>query len=188
MDEKIGKPIKKGRSRETLFRVAYQHQGQLIQLADYKANLIISISATIISGIVALVGFGFASQMVEKYRYILIAPAVVIVVACLMALIYAIQAARPKFVSSHTSRTSDNRSSILFFRSIASFSQKDYLARMKTLLESEDNIFEQMTIDLYNQGIVLKRKYDLLRNAYMVLMIGFVASVVAFLVMLVVQY
>ena len=188
MDEKKEKPKKESRARETLFRVAYQHQGQLIQLADYKANLIISIGATIISGIVALVGFGFASNMVEKYRYLLIAPAVVIVLACLAALIYAIQAAKPKFVYTHTTKNSDNRSSILFFRSIASFSQKDYIVRMKDLLDNEDDIFEQMTIDLYNQGIVLKRKYDLLRNAYSVLMIGFVASVVAFLVMLAFQY
>jgi hypothetical protein len=188
MDDKKEKPKKEGRSRETLFRVAYQHQGQLIQLADYKANLIISISATIISGIVALIGFGFASNIVEKYRYVLITPAVVIVLACLIALVYAILAARPKFVSIHVSRSSENRSSILFFRSIATFSQKDYIARMKDLLENEDEIFEQMTIDLYNQGIVLKRKYDLLRNAYTVLMVGFVASVITFLVMLALQY
>lgn len=188
MDEKIIKHRKEGRSRETLFRVAYQHQGQLIQLADYKANLIISISATIISGIVALIGFRFASGFVEKYGYILAVPVVVIVLACLTALIYAIQAARPKFVSTHVSKSFDNRSSILFFRTIASYTQKDYLARMKELLENENDIFEQMTIDLYNQGIVLKRKYDLLRNAYTVLMVGFVVSVIAFLIILVAQY
>jgi len=179
---------KEGRSRETLFRVAYQHQGQLIQLADYKANLIISISATIISGIVALIGFRFASGIVEKYGFILAVPVGIIALACLIALIYAILAARPKFVSTHESKTNHNKSSVLFFRSIASFTQQDYLARMKVLLENEDDIYEQMTIDLYNQGIVLKRKYDLLRNAYTVLMVGFVMSVAALLVMLIVEY
>ncbi len=188
MDQEKGKPRKEGRSRETLFRVAYQHQGQLIQMADYKANLIISISTMIISGIIALIGFGFASGTGVKYQYLLAAPVIVIVLACLIALIYAIQAAKPKFVYPHISKISENRSSLLFFRSIASFTQKEYISRMKSLLESEEEIFEQMTIDLYNQGIVLKRKYNLLRNAYTIFMLGFVASVIAFLVMLAVEW
>ncbi|HZV44711.1 MAG TPA: Pycsar system effector family protein [Saprospiraceae bacterium] len=187
MDEHSLKHKKEGRSRETLFRVAYQHQGQMIQVADYKANLIISISTMIISGIIALIGFGFASGTGEKYGYLLAVPVIVIVLSCVIALVFAIQAARPKFVYPNSRIKTENRSSLLFFRSIATYSQTEYLDRMKELLENEDEIYEQMTIDLYNQGIVLKRKYDLLRTAYTVLMYGFVASVIAFLVMMVVQ-
>jgi len=187
MEPNYIKHKKEGRSRETLFRVAYQHQGQLLQLADYKASLIISISTLIISGIVAIVGFNMAYGKGEDYIFILAAPAVVIVVACLLTLVFAIQAAKPKFIFTHTHSHDDNKSSLLFFRSMASHPQKEYLERMKELLEDDDQIYEQMTLDLYNQGVVLKRKYDLLRNAYTVLMLGFVASVLAFLVMLLTQ-
>ncbi|HEX5112231.1 MAG TPA: Pycsar system effector family protein [Saprospiraceae bacterium] len=197
MEPNIIKHRKEGRSRETLFRVAYQHQGQLLQIADYKANLIISVSTMIISGIVATIGFGiiyskgqeekFAQEVgyLHQYGYMLAAPAIVIVIACLLALINAIQAARPKFLNPNSNKQHDNRSSLLFFRSIADHSQLDYLTRMKDLLDNEEDIFEQMTIDLYNQGVVLKKKYDLLRNAYTILMYGFVASVIAFLLMLI---
>ena len=41
-----------------------------------------------------------------------------------------------------------------------------------------------MTIDLYNQGLVLKRKYNLLVYAYQVFMFGFILSVLIFLVFL----
>jgi len=187
MDEHLLKHKKEARSRETLFRVTYQHQGQLIQVADYKANLIISISTMIISGIIALIGFGFASGTGEKYGYLLVVPVVVIVLSCVIALVYAILAARPKFVYPNSRIKTENRSSLLFFRSIATYSQSDYLARMKDLLDNEDEIYEQMTIDLYNQGIVLKRKYDLLRIAYTILMYGFIASVIAFLIMVAVE-
>lgn len=187
MEPNYTKHKKEGRSKETLFRVAYQHQGQLIQVADYKANLIISISTMIISGIIALIGFGFTSGTGEKYGYVIAVPVVVIVVACLGALVYAIRAAKPKFIFSRPDADPNHRSSLLFFRSIASHTQTAYIEKMKDLLDDEDQIYEQMTIDLYNQGVVLKHKYDLLRIAYTILMVGFVASVFAFLVMLVMQ-
>ena len=63
----------------------------------------------------------------------------------------------------------------------------DYIERMKEMLKDEEEIFEQMTIDLYNQGVVLKRKYDLLKYAYLVIMLGFIGSVASFLVVLITQ-
>jgi hypothetical protein len=94
-------------------------------------------------------------------------------------LIYSIQAAKPKFVSQGVRE--GGRSSLLFFGMIAQYSQLDYLTRMKSLLEDEDEVFEHMTIDLYNQGVVLKLKYDLLRKAYQVLLVGFVLSTILFI-------
>jgi len=42
------------RGRETLFRATYQNQSNLIQMADNKANIIISINTMIISSIIAI--------------------------------------------------------------------------------------------------------------------------------------
>ena len=170
-----------------MFRVTYQHQGQLIQVADYKANLIISISTMIISAIIALIGFGFASGRGKEISYLLFTPFVIIMLACLVALIFAIQAARPKILFFKQNSPNDKRSSLLFFRTIASHDQPEYLKHMRELLKNEDEIFEQMTIDLYNQGIVLKRKYDQLKYAYAVIMLGFIGSVVSFIILLLTQ-
>lgn len=52
---------------------------------------------------------------------------------------------------------------------------------MKALLEAGNEMYEHMTIDIYNQGLILKRKYNLLVYAYQTLMYGFVISVVLFL-------
>lgn len=187
MDTYEEKHKKQGRAKETLFRVTYQHQGQLIQVADYKANLIISISTMIISAIIALIGFGLASGRGMEYQSLFILPVIVIILACLVALIFAIQAARPKILFFKPTTNTDKRSSLLFFRTIASHNQGEYIAKMKELLKNEEDIFEQMTIDLYNQGVVLKRKYDLLKYAYTVIMLGFIGSVAAFLIMLVTE-
>ena len=175
---------KRGRGKETLFRVSYQHQGQLIQNADYKANLIISISTTIISAIIAIIGYGAVTGTSTRFGYFVLVPILIIVLSCLVALIFSVHAARPKIIFPPSNRPDQPKSSLLFFRTIASHSQPDYIDKMKVLLKSEEDIFEQMTIDLYNQGVVLKIKYDLLRSAYSVLLFGFIAGVVSFLVML----
>src|SRR5690349_21462444 len=49
------------RGKETLFRVTYNHQSKLVQIADYKANMIISVSTMVISAIVAVIGYGSVS-------------------------------------------------------------------------------------------------------------------------------
>ncbi len=174
-------PKQNSRGRETLFRVTYSHQSKLIQIADYKANIIISVSTMIISAVVAITGYGAVSDKIGEYGMKLIIPVVMILLTCLISLVFAIQAARPKLIQAWKTEGSVNRSSLLFFGVIASYSQQAYLEKMKNLLISSEDMYEQMTIDLHNQGVILKRKYNLLVYAYQVLMYGFVISVLVFL-------
>jgi hypothetical protein len=64
---------------------------------------------------------------------------------------------------------------------IANYTQEVYVEKMNDLLKSGDEMYKQMIIDLHNQGIVLKRKYNLLSYAYQVLMVGFALSVIVYL-------
>jgi len=104
-----------------------------------------------------------------------------IILSCLISVIFAIQAARPKIIKAKVVGGSMQRSRLLFFGVIAGYSQEAYLAEMDKLLKSGNELYEHMTIDLYNQGLVLKRKYDLLGYAYQVFMFGFILSVLIFL-------
>ncbi|MBP7238756.1 MAG: TULIP family P47-like protein [Saprospiraceae bacterium] len=169
------------RGKETLFRVTYNHQSKLVQIADYKANMIISVSTMVISAIVAVIGYGSVSGAITSYGLTFIIPIVIIVIASLISLVFAIQAARPKLIKSTKWEESGQKSSLLFFGVIAGFSQQAYLEKMKALLAAGDEMYEHMTIDIYYQGLILKRKYNLLVFAYQVLMYGFVLSVLIFL-------
>ena len=99
----------------------------------------------------------------------------------LIALVFAIQAARPKLIKTKSWEESGHKSSLLFFGVIAGYSQQAYLGKMKELLAAGDEMYEHMTIDIYYQGLILKRKYNLLVYAYQILMYGFVLSVLLFL-------
>ena len=169
------------RGKETLFRVTYNHQSKLVQIADYKANMIISVSTMVISAIVAVIGYGSVSGAITHYGLTFVMPITLIVTTSLIALVFAIQAARPKLIKTKSWEESGHKSSLLFFGVIAGYSQQAYLEKMKELLAAGDEMYEHMTIDIYYQGLILKRKYNLLVYAYQILMYGFVLSVLLFL-------
>jgi hypothetical protein len=179
--EKSEDSKKSGRERETLFRATYRNQSNLIQIADNKANLIISINTMIISSIIAITGYGAVADKLDLYGSNIIIPLVVIILTCLISAILAIQAARPKILMKGKQKILPEKTSLLFFGVIASYTQSEYLDQIGKLLDSRKDIYEHMTIDLYNQGLILKRKYNLLSYAYQVFMFGFAFSVLVFL-------
>jgi Family of unknown function (DUF5706) len=183
-EEILPKKKKSKRGRETLFRATYQNQNNLIQMADNKANIIISINTMIISSIIAITGYGAVAGKIDSYGVEALAPIIMIILSCLVSVIFAIQAARPKLIKAKVVGGSMQKSSLLFFGVIAGYSQKEYLEKMENLLGSGNELYEHMTIDLYNQGLVLKRKYNLLVYAYQVFMFGFILSVLIFLAFL----
>src|SRR5258706_6804565 len=176
---------KKGKGKETLFRVAYRNQPALIQIADNKANIIISINTMIISSIIAVTGYGVVADKIAFDKAAIVVPITLIILCCLVSVILAIQAARPKLIRTNRAANQKEKSSLLFFGVISRYSQKEYLDQMNTLLTSDTDIFETMTIDLYNQGIILTRKYRFLSYAYRIFMFGFILSVLMFLVFMV---
>jgi len=174
-----------GRGKETLFRVTFRNQINLIQIADNKANMIISINSIIISVIIMLNGFGAISDSIEYNKADIVVPATLIVLTCLTSVVYAIQAARPYLIrpKKRDAEKQAKNTSMLFFGTISKKSMDEYLDDMEDLLKSREMIYKNMTIDIYNQGKVLKRKYHLLSIAYLIFMYGFVIGVLIFLVM-----
>jgi hypothetical protein len=177
-----------GRGKETLFRVTFRNQINLIQIADNKANMIISINSIIISVIVSITGFGVVAETFEYSKAEIAIPVTLIVLTCLLSVVYAIQAARPYIVRNKKGQDEilSKNTSMLFFGTISRKSMDQYMSEMEDLLKSRESIYKNMTIDIYNQGKVLKRKYHLLSIAYLIFMYGFVFSVLTFLLLFVI--
>ncbi|MDH3652270.1 MAG: DUF5706 domain-containing protein [Saprospiraceae bacterium] len=166
----------RGRGKETLFRVASRNQINLISIADNKANMIIGINAILISVIMALFGSGISiggTPFVNRLE--LIIPFSLLLLACLVSVVFAIMAAKPHIISIRKG----HRVSKLFFDSFFQTSLDDYIIEMHEVLSSNEATYDQMIIDLYNNGLVLRRKYSLLDKAYRIFMVGFIASVIS---------
>jgi len=53
---------------------------------------------------------------------------------------------------------------------------------MQQMMNDRDFLYGSLTRDVYSQGVVLGRKYRLLRKGYNVFMFGIIISVLAFMI------
>ena len=74
-----------------------------------------------------------------------------------------------------------DHSNILFFGRFSQMDEDDYIAAVKSRLRSEEDIYETMLRDTYQNGIVLaRRKYRYLAYAYRLFVAGLTLTFVAF--------
>jgi len=185
MEEHILKKKEKpDREHQTFFRVTFKNNCNLLQIADNKANIIISINALVISSLVAIMGYGTISHQIEVQSPITLIPVILLISACFVSTILAVQSAKPKIMGKKPGVESPTKSSIMFFGSSENLTMEEYLEEVNRILPSKKEIQEQMSIALFYQAKVLTKKYSLLRHAYNVFIIGLGLGIITFLVFL----
>ncbi|PWN06016.1 Pycsar system effector family protein [Rhodohalobacter mucosus] len=161
-----------------MFRTSYRNHIELSAIADNKSNIMISINGIIISIMIASI----PAQITSDSSLLL--PTAVLLITCMLSLIYAVLAARPR-VSNEKVTLEDvrsNRSNILFFGNFYTMERDDYVTGLEELMSDSERLYNTMTRDLHSLGVVLSKKFKLLRVAYNIFMVGLVASVCSFLV------
>lgn len=170
------KKINLGRGVETMFRTTYRTHVNLSSIADNKANIMLSINAIIISIVV--------TNLVPKFDELpkLILPTILLLVVCLVALVFAILATRPKVTEGKFSREDidEKRANLLFFGNFYDMKIEDFHWGMTEMIKDRDFLYSSMTRDLYYLGIVLAKKYRYLAICYSVFMYGLILSVIVF--------
>ena len=168
------------RGIETMFRITLNNHTKLSQIADSKANILLSVNAIIIS--IAL------STLIPKLdaprNAHLVIPSFVMIMFSVACIILAIMSTRPKVSSGTFTRKEieEKKVNLLFFGNFYKMPLEEYLWAMKEMMSDRQYLYDTMIKDLYYLGIVLNRKYKLLRLTYTVFTVGIIASVVAFVV------
>ncbi|ELR73184.1 hypothetical protein C900_05233 [Fulvivirga imtechensis AK7] len=173
-----------GRGIDTLYRANYRNHINLSAIADGKANMMISINTILISVIVTLSGAslsvskGFA---VENLRFTI--PIMTLLVGALLSVIFAVLSARPKVTSKEVDMNDvkENKISLLYFGNFLGIPKEEFVNYLSNLKKDQKKLYDSMSLDLYNLGIVLKEKYRLLTISYNVFMLGLVVTVLAFI-------
>ena len=183
------KPTKEGRGIETLYRSVYAYHISLTSIADNKANMMISINTIIISLVITLFGTGFTfatSDEVSSIRFVF--PMAFLLLTSLLAVVFAILSARPNVTSKERYELSKKDSSILFFGNFAQLQIREFVDQIKLLKEEKDELYDNMSVDIYHLGSVLVRKYRLLTWSYNVFMGGMIICAVGFVVIMLFSY
>lgn len=163
---------------ETMFRVSSSNHQRLSDMADNKAHIMITVNSIILSAIISLL-----LRRLEDYSYLII-PTFIILVVSLTTMVFAILATRPSIPEGRFNQQDiDNKKvNLLFFGNFYRMNLPEYIAGMRSVMADREFLYGSLIIDLYSQGVVLGRKYRLLRISYNMFMFGLIASVLAFIV------
>lgn len=196
------KPLGTSKAVETMFRNATRAELDIIALAATKANIMISLNGLIISALMISGAFIFASSAVFLF------PAGVFLFTAAASIIFALLAASPeranllvnlrdwaiavwrrkagpRDIRDFLKRGSDGEDAqqpnLLIYEHRERMSRDEYWGRMQVLLRDRQEIYHQMSDQLYWLGLMSARKFRLLNLSYTIFRWGLLASVLTFL-------
>jgi predicted metal-dependent HD superfamily phosphohydrolase len=171
------------RGIQTMLRLTSENHMELSNMADGKASILISVNAIIISVILSVL-----IRRIEVDTHLTI-PTFIFLASSLATIIIAIMATRPKVSQGNFSREDilNKSTNLLFFGNFYKTKVNDYQWAMNTMMRDPDYLYSSLIMDIHQLGVILARKYKLIRLAYTVFMIGLFISVLAFMIAIMVH-
>ncbi|MFT7606555.1 MAG: hypothetical protein ACI8VT_004158, partial [Saprospiraceae bacterium] len=165
---------------QTFFRTNYRNHINLSNIADNKANIMISVNAILISVLISMLTY----KNITETNPVILLPIVIFLFTGLVSLIFAVLSIRPKVTSLNPPGTKPDiaKQNIVFFGNFIHLSLEEYEEAVDAMFRDGELLYGNMVRDLYFLGKVLDKKYRYLTLAYNTFMIGFIATVVTFLV------
>lgn len=168
------------RGIETMFRVTYMNHIALSQLADNKANMLISVNGFIIS-----VGIAVLTPRLGSLSWVY-APALVLIAGCMISLAFAVIGSRPRLNRTEVTveQIRNNEASALFFGQFLSMPLSDFQESIHTLMDDPRLLYDNLIRQLYSMGQNLHRKFQFVQIAYTVFLANTALATVMFAVTL----
>lgn len=166
------------RGVETMFRVALKNHMTLSNIADTKANILLSVNAIIVS----LALSTLLPKLDNPNNHYLIVPAIVFIIFTVASIILSILATRPNVTRGKFTKedVANKKVNLLFFGNFHQMKLNEFEWGILEMMHDKDYLYNSLTKDLYFLGLVLNKKYKILRITYTVFMIGIIVSVLAF--------
>ncbi|WP_432411034.1 Pycsar system effector family protein [Rasiella sp. SM2506] len=170
------KDLSPERGIQTFYRTALRNHIKLSDIADTKANILLSVNAIIIS----LVLSNLLSKL-DSNPYLVI-PSAIFVVSSTITMVLAVIATRPNVTRGEfTKEDVKNKSvNLTFFGNFHRMELSQFQWAIDELIKDRDYVYSSLTKDLYFLGKVLDRKYRILRWTYTIFVIGIIISIIAF--------
>jgi len=163
---------------ETMFRISSSNHQRLSDMADKKAHIMITVNSIILSALISLV-----LRRLNEYEYLLV-PTIILLSVSVAAMTFSILSTRPSIPNGVFTKedVDEKRVNLLFFGNFYKMGLDDYTYGMLKMMDDREFLYGSLIKDVYSQGVVLGKKYRLLRIAYSVFMFGLIVSVIAFII------
>ncbi len=171
------------RGIETMFRITSTNNQRLSDMADNKSNILITVNSIILSVVIALL-----LRKLDNNTH-LVFPTALLLLTSLATMVIAILATRPSVPDGRYTdeELKSKKVNLLFFGNFHKMDLDSYSSGMKLMMEERDYLYSTLIKDVYSQGVVLGRKFKLLRLAYNVFMYGLVVSVFSFVIIVIIN-
>lgn len=175
-DKVLDFSLNSSKAAQMMFKTTLRNQIDLTNIADNKANIMLSINSALIT-----VGITLLAGQLNDSPY-LIYPFAVLMLTCILSIVFATLATRPAKMGGTTdlSKIKNGSTNLFFFGNFFKMSQKDYRAGLKQVVENDALLDKTIVNDLYYLGISLGRKYSRLHTTYSIFMIGMVTTVIVY--------
>ncbi|WP_139925459.1 Pycsar system effector family protein [Hymenobacter sp. DG01] len=179
------------RGIETMFRTMYSNHMKLSDMADKKANMMISLNAVLMSLIITYFGAKLGSKTAALSNVglirnpIIAVPMGILLATALASVITAILCAQPdvtsfKWLKRSPQIATNRRVNLLFFGNFSKLSLDDFQHGMTEIMGQKEALYTNMVTDIYYLGDVLTKKYRLLRLSYTIFMVGLILTALSF--------
>ena len=164
------------RGIQTFYRTALGNHIKLSDIADTKANILLSVNAIIIS----LVLTNLIAKL-DNNNYLII-PTAIFILFTAITMILAVAATRPNVTRGEfTEEDVKNKAvNLAFFGNFHKMELSKYEWAIDEMLKDQTYMYSILTKDLYFLGKVLDRKYRILRLTYTIFVAGVIISLIAF--------
>jgi hypothetical protein len=169
---------------ETMFRISSSNHQRLSDMADNKAHILITVNAIILSAVISLILRKLTEQPYLTF------PTILLLTVSLSTMTLAILATRPHIPNGTFTQQQLEKGpvNLLFFGNFYKMPSADYHDAMINLMNNSELLYRNLIYDNYGQGVVLGKKYRLLRIAYNIFMVGLIASTAVFLIAALLQH
>lgn len=163
---------------ETMFRITSSNNQRLSDMADNKAQILITVNSIILSLIVSLL-----LRRLEDNTY-LVVPTFMLLLVSLSCIVFSILATRPSIPKGvFTEEDVNNKKvNLVFFGNFYNMPLDNYKNSMKKVMADREFLYGTLITDVYAQGVVLGKKYKLIRIAYNIFMFGLIVTVFTYII------
>ncbi len=157
-----------------LVRTNQQITMQLSQMADQKASILMGATFVV---------FTLAVGQARSGGGALAMPLTILATFSFLSALLAVSAVLPRVSKAPPVVFKDGKdhSNILFFGRFEQMEEDEFIAAVKTRLRTEEDLYETMLRDTYQNGIVLaRRKYRFLAYAYRLFVVGLTLTFLGF--------
>ncbi|HVG40951.1 MAG TPA: Pycsar system effector family protein [Chitinophagaceae bacterium] len=168
------------RTIETMFRITSDKSQRLSDQADTKSNILISVNALILTGVISLLVPKLDNNDHDNFKI----PVLILLLVSLLTIIFSILATRPRIPHGTftPNELKDKSVNLLFFGNFYKMDFEHYNNGMFQVMDDRHFLYLTLLRDIYTQGIRLGEKYRMLTLAYNVFMYGLILSIIAFVI------